>query len=287
MKRCQKFPEPSALVTYRSAQPHGSWDEMRNDPFHEGQQAYHDIKHTLVRGQRCLCAFCEIRVANGTDNDSIHSQSHRQRVEHFHPKEDRSGAENWSLAWANMWAVCLGGSQSPPEGAPVDSREYLPPLPENLSCDAFKDHQIKVGKLPENPEGWILAPDEIPAFPPLFQFTPDGIPEPQLQNCATVAMPHNHYANTAEIVSKTIEHLNLGCPRLNRARRIARDQLEKRIKQIREQSHGADANTVMLNLARRLLSQDKNAPWPEFFSLIRWRLGDAAEARLREIGYNG
>ncbi|MEA3308614.1 MAG: hypothetical protein U9Q70_03755, partial [Chloroflexota bacterium] len=188
MKRCQKSPEPITLATYRNARPDATWDEMRDDPFDSGQQAYHDIKDTLVKGQRCLCAFCEISIAAGTDDESIHEKNHMQRVEHFHPKKDQNGAENWTLKWANVWAVCLGGSRKPPAGMPPDPRDYLPPLPENLSCDAFKDYQIKIGKLSENPEGWVLAPDEVPAFPPLFQFAPGGIPEPHVRNCATATL---------------------------------------------------------------------------------------------------
>ncbi len=287
MKRCQKLPEPTSLATYRNAHPDASWDEMRDDPFDSGQQAYRDIKHTLVKGQRCLCAFCEIRIADRMDDESIHEKKHMQRVEHFHPKEDRNGIENWTLKWSNVWAVCLGGSQKPPAGMPSDPRHYSPPLPENLSCDAFKDHQIKTGKLAENPEGWILAPDELAAFPPLFQFTLDGTPEPHTQNCATVTLSNNHYADTTELVSKTIQHLNLGCPRLNRNRDTVRMQLEKQIAQARERSPGDDPQTVLLGLARRLFSPGHAAPWPEFFSLIRWRAGHSAEERLREIGYDG
>jgi len=287
MKRCQKPQEPTTLVMYRTAHPDDSWERMCVNPFDEGQQTYADIKHTMIRGQRCLCAFCERRIAEGMDDASLDSHNHRQRVEHFHPKEDHSDAENWALRWDNMWAVCLGGSQAPPEGMPFDSRDYLPPLPENLSCDAFKDHQIRIHKLPCDPEGWLLSPNEIPAFPLLFEFTSDGAPKPHAQNCATVMMPNNRYIDTERLVKKTIEHLNLGCARLNRNRAIARAQLEKRIQQVREQSHGIDSQTVMLNLARRVFSQNENTPWPEFFSLIRWRLGDAAEARLQEIDYAG
>lgn len=287
MKRCQKLPEPLSLTTYRNAHPDGSWDEMRADPFDEGQQAYCDIKLALVKGQRCLCAFCEMRIADGTDDESLHQTNHLQRVEHFHSKRDRDGDENWALRWANVWAVCLGGSQAPVDGMPYDPALYLEPLPENLSCDAFKDHQIKRGELPVACEGYLLAPDEIPAFPLLFQFASDGAPEPHAQHCAAVAIPNNQYGSTAELVSKTIEHLNLKCARLNRNRAIVRARLEKMIGQAREGSHGVDPYTVMLNLARRLFSQHAAAPWPEFFSLIRWRLGKAAEVRLREIGYDG
>jgi len=56
MKMCPKLPEPPSLTAYRLAQPQAQWDTMKDDAFHGGQQAYGDVKRTLVRGQRCLCA---------------------------------------------------------------------------------------------------------------------------------------------------------------------------------------------------------------------------------------
>ena len=285
MKLGQKVAEPATLTAYRQAQPQASWDNLRNDPFHGGQQAYLDIKQTLIKGQRGLCAYCEIKIADSLTPDDIHARRHEQRVEHFHPKEDRNGPVNWALHWSNLWVVCLGGSQAPPDGTPMDPSRYMPPLPENLSCDAFKDHQIKIGKLPANPEGWLLAPNEVVAFPLLFQYAPDGAPEPHATNCVLLILPNNRYSDTATLVDKTIEHLNLGCPRLNRSRRIAKAQLEKLIQQTRERAPGANPQTVLLGLARRLFSMHDDSLWPEFFSLIRWRLGEPAEAHLRSIRY--
>ena len=249
MKHCQKPPEPATLATYRQAQPQGTWEQMRNDPHHDGQTAYSDIKHTLTRYRRGLCAYCEMPIADGLDDIAIDARKHEQRVEHFHPKDDHSGATNWAFEWANLWAVCLGGSQRPPEGVPLDTTTYLPPLPENLSCDAFKEHQITTGELPPNPEGWLLAPQEVPAFPLLFQFSPDGAPEPGAQ-CASVTLTTNNYADTTTLVAKTIEHLNLGCTRLNRNRCIAKAQLEKRIRRERSLAPGASPREVLLSLAR-------------------------------------
>ena len=287
MKRCLKHPEPPSLVSYRQAQPNSTWEQMKNDPHHGGMQTYRDVKRTLVRGQRCLCAYCEIRIADGTTDAAIEATIHRQRVEHFHPKSDLNSPPNWALHWPNLWAVCLGGSQVPPGGIPSDPNQYLPPLPENLSCDAFKDIQIQSGKLPASPEGWILAPDEIPAFPLLFQFAPDGTPEPHLLNCAGVVPLNNHHGDTATLVTETIKHLNLGCLRLNRSRCIVKAQMEKQIKQARELAPGANPQSVMLILVRRLFRQDPSSPWPPFFTLLRWHLGSHAETHLQAIQFAG
>ncbi|MGH9823323.1 MAG: hypothetical protein ACREDR_08740, partial [Blastocatellia bacterium] len=213
---------------------------MRDDALNGGQLAYRDIKHTLVGGQRCLCAYCEIRIADGNDDQTIDARKHEQRVEHFHPKSDLTGPVNWALEWSNIWAVCHGGSQRPAEGAPADPSKFLPPLPANLSCDSFKEHQISAGRLSTSPEGWILSPADVPAFPVLLQFAPDGTPEPHVQNCADVVLPNNHYQDTATLVARTIEHLNLACVRLNESRRIAKAGLEKQIKKARDQAPGVE-----------------------------------------------
>lgn len=287
MKTGLRPAEPASLIAYKQAQPNSSWDEMKEDPHHGGQTAYRDIKVTLVRGHRCLCVYCETRIANGTSDEEILASRRDQRVEHFHPKSDMNHPPNWALHWPNMWAVCHGGSDWPPEGEPLDPAKQLLPLEENLTCDAFKDQQISKGLLHNPPEGWLLAPDQIPPFPNLFQFAPDGTPEPHTENCVAVAIPGNNHADTQSIVAETIRQLNLGCTRLNRNRNIVRAQLEKRIGEQRLGKPGQPAADVMLQLARRLFPTDLASPWPEYFTLLRWRIGQPAETRLQELGYQG
>jgi uncharacterized protein (TIGR02646 family) len=258
---------------------------MKDDPHCGGRRSYGEIKRTLVRAQRCLCAFCEMRIADGTDDAAIDARKDEQRVEHFHPKDDTAGPLNWALHWPNLWSVCLGGSKRPVAGTAVNPATYMEPLPENLSCDAFKDRQMREGRLPASPEGWVLAPDEVPAFPILFTFAPDGAPEPHAANCASVTLANNKHRDTLTMVAKTIEHLNLGCARLNRNRRIAKARLEKQIAQLRQRTPGAPARHVLTSLARRLFPQQLASPWPEFFTLIRWRLGATAEEQLRAIRF--
>jgi uncharacterized protein (TIGR02646 family) len=283
MKRCCKLTEPVLLTAYRGAKPNATWEEMRDDPHDAGIQAAKDVKTDLVRGQRCLCAFCECSLATECSNEAIIERRAKQRVEHFHPKADPVRPPNWNLHWPNLWAVCLGGSD-PTED---ERNSGIHPLPQNLSCDAFKDHQIKTGKLSADPEGWILSPDEIPAFPLLFKYSPDGVPEPDEANCQSVTFGNNNYGSSRELVERTIEHLNLGCFRLAEKRRIAKAQLEKRIKNAREASKGAPMADVMKGLARRLFASDVDSSWPEFFSLVRWRLGPHAEEHLQEIVFRG
>lgn len=114
MKKCMKLLEPPTFEAYRQAQPQGSWDQMPNDPFHGGQQAYTDVKRTLVRGQRCLCAYCEIEIAGGTDDADIDAKKHEQRVEHFLASQGRSEWYPQLVAPLAQSAVCLGRLQRPP-----------------------------------------------------------------------------------------------------------------------------------------------------------------------------
>lgn len=282
MKRCKKLPEPPSLTAYRAANPDATWDGMRDDAHHDGIRAAKETKTILIRGQRCLCVFCEISLADDCSNEAIQARRTEQRVEHFHPKSsDRP--PNWDLLWCNLWAVCLGGSRQ----TEAEKTTGMHPLPNNLSCDAFKEHQQTTGSLPVDASGWILAPDEVPAFPLIFNFSPTGVPEPNRANCESMTFPNNQYLTSRELVEKTIMHLNLGCFRLAEKRRIAKARLEKRIEMARRISPGTPGRDVMLNLARTLFSAASDAPWPEFFTLIRWRLGDVAEDHLRSIGYDG
>lgn len=282
VKRCIKLSEPPSLIGYRTEQPDAKWDEMRNDSIHNGRSAAQEIKITLIQGQRCLCAFCECLLAADCSDESIMIHKASQRVEHLRPKSS-ARPPNWDLLWTNLWAVCMGGSAQTDE---VRNTGLLP-LPDNLSCDAYKDHQQQHGRLPADPTGRILAPNDVPAFPRLFAFSPAGVPEPDLKNCEEITIPSNQYLTTRELVARTIEHLNLGCFRLAERRRIARAQLEKRIEQTRKQNPGISAAVAMELLVRKLFSMDTNKAWPEFFTLIRWRLGTLAEDHLRSIHYEG
>ena len=136
--------------------------------------------------------------------------------------------------------------------------------------------------------GSFLSADPLDSgFPLLFEYASDGTPQPDASNCANTSILGHHYANTQELVAKTIEHLNLGCYRLNEQRRLVRARIEKMIEFARENSAGVKSANVRLGLARRLFSSNANSPWPQFFSLLRWRLGQAAEQHLKAIDYNG
>ncbi len=286
MKICRKEPEPSSLTSFRAAVPTATWDQMKNDPFNGGQAAYADIKKSLVRSHRGLCAYCERQIATAIDDASIASKAQDQRVEHYHSKSDSTPTKNWALDWNNLWAVCTGGNNRPAGGATADPAEYLEPVAENLSCDAAKERQITTNQLDVDHEGKLLSPAEIPAFPPLFEYSSEGVISPSA-NCPQVTIEDNALPSTAALVADTITHFNLNCGRLTERRRIVRSQLEKDIAKMRSASPGVPPSDLLTRLARRFLSASGNSCWPEFFTMIRVRLGEPAEAHLRANNYAG
>lgn len=285
MKRINQFPEPAALAAFRTRRPGSTWDEMRDDAIDGGMAAYRSVKSTTLAQQRCLCAFCEMKDHNVVPDAETDQKITNVRIEHFHPKGDSSAETNWHLMWTNLWAVCFGGDNWPPM-APPDHRHRVMPRHENLSCDAFKNGQVERGRLSAKPEGWILSPDLIPAFPCLFKYTTSGNVEPDSTTCQQVAIPGNRLGTTTEIVQNTITHLNLNCTRLSRLRSEVMEEVDEYLAGLRE-ADPHNGRQIVAEYAANIFSPNPKQPWPEFFSLYRWLLGDAAEQRLQEIGFAG
>ncbi|EIL95713.1 hypothetical protein UU5_09896 [Rhodanobacter sp. 115] len=244
---------------------------MRNDAHWGGQMAYTDCRDRVLTDQGGLCAYCEIDIGG---YDPL-----KCRIEHFHPKSDVNAAHNWALDWGNMLAVCSGGSQS----ALSDPTYFLKPLPENLSCDAYKDRQVQSGALTADCAGWILDPQQIFAFPCLFKVNAsDGSIEPDDVACGNAPpAPDNHHASTFDLVKHTIDMLNLNCNRLMRARLVVVRAIERAKKQQRDK--GFNAQQGLANLAKSYLQR----PWPGFFTTIRLQIGQAAEQYLRQNNFQG
>lgn len=269
MKCISKGPEPEELTHYRANCPHSAWDEMKNDAAFDGRSAYQKIKQTTLDHQGGLCGYCETRIA---DYDLA------QQVEHFHPKSDTGAGHNWALDWNNLLAVCNGGSN--PALAPVLYRE---PLPDNLSCDQYKNHVINKGDLPEACEGHLLNPLQLAAFPNLFSVhLGTGELRPDPETCASAPdLDPNHCGGTEALVANTIRVLNLNCDRLCQSRLAVIHDIERNIKQLRQR--GVPAHDALPALARRYFQWR----WGPFFTVIRVRLGAVAEQHLKAIGYQG
>jgi len=271
VKRVAKGGEPAALLTYRRTQPGATWNAMRDDALDGGQQAYADIRTHTHQDQGGLCAYCEIDIR---DNNSLKS-----RIEHFHPKSDTSDpALNWALDWANMLAVCAGGSYR--YGT---APHTLEPLDENLSCDAHKDRLIQQGRLADACEGWVLDPSRLPRWP-VSLFALDkltGMLRANETRCREFdPWPGNHHADMAALVENSIAVLNLNCVRLREARlRVIRD-VERNKKRQRDQGFGP--HDGLKNLAAHYF----RLRWPGFFTTLYLCLGPAADEFIMGLGGN-
>lgn len=270
MKRVVRSSEPPALATYRNAVPNSTWDQMKDDAHNGGPTAYKDCRTRLIGGQGGLCAYCEIDIR---DNNPL-----RCRVEHFHPKSDTSGSNNWALDWDNMLGVCSGGSCSY-----ALSPHALEPIADNLSCDAYKDKMINTGKLQEDCEGWILNPTQLVASPSLFLLEKStGRLCPDEFACSQVLeFPNNKHQDIVMLVQHTIDMLNLNCDRLCQARLVVIRDIERNKK--RERDARFSAPQGLANLASRYFRQR----WPGFFTTIRLCLGSATETYLQSIQFQG
>lgn len=270
MKRVLKGAAPANLQAFHQAMPRATWEDLRSDPHHGGQTAYDDIRKQTHQDQGGLCAYCEIDIR---DNDSLKS-----RIEHFHPKSDRSSGVNWALDWGNMLAVCAGGSYR--YGVKPHSME---PLSDNLSCDAHKDLLIQQRKLPANCKGWVLNPLHLQVWPSLFEIDKfSGKLRANETHCAAAPpWPNNQHSDVAALVMNTIDSLNLNCPRLCEARLAVVRDIERNKK--KQRLAGVSPQQGLANLAQRYLLRH----WPAFFTTICLCLGSAADDHLQQIQYRG
>jgi uncharacterized protein (TIGR02646 family) len=254
VKKCLKSSEPPCLLSFRTTYPADTWDRFCD----QAPECYTEIRQTTSQDQGGLCAYCELDLA-----------ATNQQIAHFHPKSDCSSHCNWALEWSNMWLACKGGSQT----WMADANHYLPPLPDNISCDECKGNKIV--------DDLVLSPADIPAFPRIFCFRqlPDRIKiEVDADACRAAKI-------SAEKAQCTIDTFNLNCTRLALARLGVHRELEQAIKWLRET--GTDPRVGLAALARRHLSKNNGRIWPRFFTLIRWRLGNSAEDYLQSINYIG
>jgi len=243
------------MTVYAQHYPENNWDDFYNT------SDYKEIKTLIFSEQGGLCAFCENEIL----------EIHKQRIEHFHPKSDKTNSNhNWALDWKNVIGVCLGGS---------DVDKSVHPLPANLSCDAYKDYLITTKKLSEICEGYLFNPLHLPAFPCLFDFDKrTGELKPK-EDYAGIEFENNQYGSTAELVAKTIENLNLNCDRLNQQRLRVFWQYEKEIQKAREKQD----RQFKSKLAKHWFQKQ----WLPFFTTRRILLGNHAENYLTSINYQG
>jgi uncharacterized protein (TIGR02646 family) len=251
MKRVRKSPtEPQELADYRARFSRAPTPPTWND-FKTDPRRREPVKERLREDQRGLCAYCESVVAPGNE-----------LVEHFVP---RSATRANELDWSNLFLCCAGGERlAPNDDYDSDTNSGRKP---RLSCGHSKG---------SNPAP-ILNPLEIPAFPSLFRFHSEtGAIEPDHQCCATVGLE-------VALVERTIHVVNIRAPRLNRARQALLDELLRQSEVDTEVP--AFSQQRSLQIAAEQIPATGNLP--EFFTCIRWFLGQEAERHLQAIGFNG
>ena len=271
MKAAFKNPQaPQELTALQVRLPQGTWEDARQDRNAHGDTTAEICRSGTITDQKGLCAYCEISINP--------AEPLRCKVEHFHPKSDTATAHDWALDWYNMVGVCIGGSNPYDD----DPARYSPPLPDNLSCDSYKNAMIQTGRLPEHCEGWILNPLQIAAFPNLFRVNKsDGTLGADSAECGTVNVNGNRHASTEILVDHTIRMLNLNCDRIAQARLMLIRNIEKDKKQLR--SSGLNPEQALPNLCKKYFRK----VWPQFFTTIRACLAPASDAYLRSINYMG
>lgn len=257
MKKINKSLLPNPLTEFAQQYPTDTWDDFRN---HNQGNDYKIIKMLIFNEQSNLCAFCEDKIV----------ETHKQRLEHFHPKSDITNLNNWALDWLNVIGVCLGGSD-------VDKTKH--PLPANLSCDAYKDYLITQGKLSIFCEGYLLNPLYIPALPCLFDLDKRTGELKAKENYESIDIESNQYDSTAKLVEATINILNLNCDRLKSNRLEVLKFYNQEIKKMREKGD----KEGFKKLAERWFSQK----WYSYFTTRRILLGSHAETYLKSINYQG
>ena len=268
MKTIKKSSPPNELTLFAGLYSSAIWDrDFRNysvSPNPAGHD-YKEIKKKLIADQGGLCAYCEKQIDNIGE--------HRQRVEHIHPKSDKSNpVVNWGLLWTNVLAVCTGGETEDKE---------VHPLPANLSCDAHKNHCMPGEKNFTQFSDPIFTPLDIPVSPTPFDFEKHtGKLIPNESVCSVIDSQLGlALGETMKRLIKTTQVLNLNCDRLAKDRREVFYEYERFVTKARKRNE----NYYKINLIHKWF----NKKWPSFFTTRRILLGDAAENYLRSIGYAG
>jgi len=209
MKTCLKGAVPILLEQYQIDNPSADWEQFKN----ECQQGYKDVQDQLYLDQGNLCCYCEIDTKQGlgVGNDDF-------RVEHFHPKSNKSeksnidnASRNWALDWQNMLGCCHGGSIN----TVIDNETRFVPKHAERHSDVLKGNLIW--------DDEILNPLKIPAFPILFQANRrDGSLSVHEDNC--------HDAEVDIVRANNCLHpekLNLNSAHLNSLRKATLDALNE------------------------------------------------------------
>lgn len=250
MKRALKSATPDKLAAFAAASPDADWETFRKKP-----GRYRQVVRQIRADQHGLCAYCEIDLlqaqGNGLEDDF--------RVEHFHPKSQQDGDNNWALDWQNLLGTCHGGSAR----NVADPQRFTSP---DFCCDVGKsDHAL---------HDTLLNPlTDIPAFPALFEYRESS---GEIMVDPLLCPPH-----LQEKAHSSIAFLRLNARRLLRFRREILEQLNDALTQLLQEG-------ASIEQAGSILAEAQFADaLPKFFTCVRWYLGQEAEEQLQKMGYQG
>lgn len=261
MKSIRKSPAPPELAEYVAEYPQASWETLSDE--------YRSLKELIGRRLRSdqggLCCYCEIDLVVPANRVGLPDF----RVEHFHPKSDRSDAtRNWALEWSNLLGCCHGGSAR--DVAEAEQR---------FAKDVARDSSCDVPKGEHNWDDSILNPLDLPPTPALFDVhRTTGELSVHQPNCERAGID-------PEKAQEALVKLNLNSRRLTPFRQRITHDLNHHLQA--KLAEGLDIATATRQLAEAFLRQDQANNWPAFFTTIRSYLGPSAEQHLQSIGYVG
>lgn len=174
-----------------------------------------------------------------------------ESVEHIVTRDSDHDRE---LDWQNLLLICFGGERTPP--------------PKELSCGQARN---RAGS------SIVLNPLQIPAHEPLF------ILKNQTGELSADEGSCQRAQVDAELVRSSVINLGLNVRRLANARLRVLETIEEEVGKL------VDAGRSFPE-AEQLLAADwfqPNKAWPDFFTTVRCKLGEAAEERLRIINFAG
>lgn len=275
MKKIAKSQAPNELTAFALLFPNAEWDPDFRDYAVPPDTAGHDykqIKRRIVDDQGGLCAYCEMPLGN--------LDPRLQRVEHYHPKSDKSvPGVNWGLLWSNIIVVCTGGE---------NEDRGLHPRPANLSCDAHKNHWLSALKLTPaallSQLATLQNPLGLAATPCPFGFDRlTGKLTLQDEACIEIDGLLGVPAGTSyAVLDKTINvALNLNCDRL------CTNRLRVLFEYNREVALARKNNISPEEFHRDLAARWFVRKWPSYFTTRRILLGRAAEAHLEGMAFAG
>ena len=257
MKRFEKQCEPEFIKNFKVENPYdGISHKAHWNKFKEQNGYQTEVVDRLLEDQGFLCAYCEIDIYRRDGFGGIQDIG----VEHFHPKSSFKDAIAWVTEWSNLFAVCLGGSNSAVHDA--DMRYGAP----DLTCDKNKGDKIL--------DGMILNPLFAPQAPLLFKVSrTNGEIGVNIEACAIAGVDAEH-------ALRTIQELNLNADRLKKARRDTLNEVANAL--ILQVQNGRPLSEARQKISAVRLSR-ANGRYLRFFTACRSYLGKEAEIFLASL----